>query len=163
MAERLDDKCASECGFVGDCPEGMECPLPKEPEQVPEEEIVALFRTYHGHEGAVLSLAVSDGKTGLSGSADTTMRLWDLATGECLKTLAGHTAHVRAVALTPDGKYAISGGSDKTLKVWDLKPGRCLQTIEAHDDTINAVAVSPDGRFVLSGGRDKAIKRWEFL
>ncbi len=64
MPEKQDDKCASECGFMGDCPEGTNCPLPNEPLKVPEEEIVALYRTYHGHDGAVLSLAVSNGKPG---------------------------------------------------------------------------------------------------
>ncbi len=62
----------------------------------------------------------------------TTVRLWNLDTGACLKTLEGHTHYVDSVALTPDGRRALSGSWDKTLRLWDLDTGDCLKTLEGH-------------------------------
>ncbi len=156
MAEKQDDKCDSECGFMGDCPEGTNCPLPNEPLKVPDEEIVALFRTYHGHDGAVLSLAVSGG-TGLSGSADTTVRLWDLEKGLLLHTFVGHVNDVSSVAFAgPD--TAISGSWDNTLFLWGLKMGVKKHVIKGFDYYIRSVAASPDGHYALVGSGDKNVK-----
>jgi len=43
-----------------------------------------------------------DGTQAVSGSADKTLKIWNLSTGACLKTLSGHTARVLAVAVTPN-------------------------------------------------------------
>ena len=51
--------------------------------------------TFEGHTSSVSSLAFNpNGKTLASGSWDNTIRLWDVITGEHLKTLTGHTGSV---------------------------------------------------------------------
>ena len=65
-----------------------------------------------------------DGRTALSGSSDATLKLWNLASGQELRTFRGYTNFeynvVYAVAFAPDGRTALSGNTDKTLKLWDL-------------------------------------------
>ena len=73
---------------------------------------------------------------------DNTLKVWDLETGQALRTLEGHSDGVNAVAVTPDGKRAVSASWDKTLKVWDLETGRALRTLEGHSDSVNGVAVT---------------------
>ena len=73
-----------------------------------------------------------DGRRAVSGSADRTLKVWDLEQGALLATLEGHGAGVRAVAVTPDGRRAVSGSYDRTLKVWDLEQGALLATLEGH-------------------------------
>lgn len=51
----------------------------------------------------------------VSGSYDHLVKVWALATGECLRTLAGHQAPVLTVAF--DVNKIISGAADKTIKV----------------------------------------------
>ena len=79
------------------------------------------LRTFTGHSSLVNSVAFSpDGRTALSGSWDSWVKLWDVATGKELRTFRGHTHAVYSVAFSPDGRNALSGGSDGTLKLWDL-------------------------------------------
>ena len=94
----------------------------------------------------------------LSGSRDSTLKLWDLATGRLLRTFAGHERMVRAVSLTPDGSHALSGSDDRAVKFWDLTTGQLLRTFAGHENAVSAVAVSPDGRHGLSGSDDRTLE-----
>ena len=49
-----------------------------------------------------------------------------------MRTLAGHSSVVMAVALTPDGRYALSASLDNTIKVWDWQQGQEVRTLAGH-------------------------------
>jgi WD40 repeat protein len=66
-----------------------------------------------------LSVAFSsDGTTLASGSADNTVKLWDVRSGQEVATLKGHASSVWSVAFSSDGKTLASGCDDKTVKLW---------------------------------------------
>ncbi|MGH7453161.1 MAG: WD40 repeat domain-containing protein, partial [bacterium] len=66
-----------------------------------------------------------------TGSNDQTVRLWDVSTGECYKTLLGHTTRIRSVAFSFDGSTIASGSDDQTIKLWNIQTGECLKTLRA--------------------------------
>jgi len=83
-------------------------------------EKLALLYTLTGHTDRVLSIALSaDGRTVVSGSADETIRVWNLSTGKELRIRRGHyIEQVNTVALSTDGQTLASGNNDWTIRVW---------------------------------------------
>jgi eukaryotic-like serine/threonine-protein kinase len=114
-----------------------------------------------GHTAPIRALSLSaDGNLLVSGSADNSIKIWDLATGKLRQTLKGHRAPVTAVALSADGKMLVSGSEDTTLKIWDIPTSTLLHTLSEHTDRIYAVALSSDGRTIASGSQDFTVKLW---
>jgi WD40 repeat protein/serine/threonine protein kinase len=129
-------------------------------------ELLGVFQqqTLKGHSASVSSIALTpDRRIALTGSQDQTARLWELASGRCLRTLESHGGPVAAVALTPDGRLALTGGWDGTARLWELASGRCVRILMPHRDySVTSVALTADGRLALTGGRsDETARLWE--
>ena len=118
-------------------------------------------RMFSGHSGVVNAVAFApDGKTMVTGSADTTVRLWDVATGAEIRRFTGITDTVYAVAFAPDGKTVLAGGYDHTARLWDVATGAELRRF-AGPEKVAAVAFSPDGKWVLTGSADGVARLWD--
>jgi len=102
-----------------------------------------------------------DGKYLISGSSDKTCRLWNLATGSCIRIFEGHTSGVNTVTVTPDSKYMISGSTDGTCRLWNLATGDCIRIFEGHTHSVNSVTVTPDGKRLISGNWLGTIRFWD--
>ena len=115
------------------------------------------LHTLRGHTSTVRCLKMSDANTAISGSRDTTLRVWDIRTGLCRNVLVGHQSSVRCLEIK--GDIVVSGSYDTTAKVWSLTDGRCLQTLHGHFSQIYAIAF--DGRRVVTGSLDTQVRIWD--
>lgn len=90
-----------------------------------------------------------------SGSMDSTVRVWNILTGQCQHTLTGHTSLVGLLGLSPS--YLVSASADKTLRIWDPDTGELRSTLAHHVSTITCF--QHDELKVLSGS-DGALTMW---
>jgi hypothetical protein len=109
-----------------------------------------------GHADRVNSVAFSsDGTRIVSGSPDTSVRVWDASTGAELTRLNSHTGRVNSVAFSSDGTRIVSGSSDKSVRVWDASMGTELGKLNGHAFSVNPTMLShivsaPDYNSVLA-------------
>ena len=75
-----------------------------------------------------------EGRRIVSGSHDSTVRVWDAASGAELACLRGHDESVTSVAFDREGRRIVSGSWDKTVRVWDAASGDCLEVIPGSGD-----------------------------
>lgn len=94
----------------------------------------------------------------ISSSLDNTIKLWDIQTGQCIRTLFGHIQGVWALDF--DKLHIISGSHDKTIRVWDTASGQCLYALEGHYESVRTVRLS-DTR-IVSGSDDGEVIIWDF-
>ncbi|KAI0244446.1 hypothetical protein L0F63_002203 [Massospora cicadina] len=96
----------------------------------------------------------------VTGSADNTIRVWSLQTGQCLRQSFGHLGDV--TCLDMDTLRIVSGSADGTVKVWDLDTGRCMHTLVGHVEAHSPVlCVSLADTRVLAGTGDGHLYMWD--
>lgn len=118
--------------------------------------------TLLGHEGPIRSLAFSpDGLRLVSGSADKSARLWDLADSKFPELLrfSGHAGEVTAVAFNSNATQVISGAADNTLKLWNAVDAVEIKDFPGHVGAIVGVAFDAASQPV-SASADKTIRLW---
>ena len=127
-----------------------------------------LIRTVEGHGESVNFVFLSaDGKYAISETSgmdqdDNTPKLWDVSTGQCLRTFDWAYSSERFISLSADGRYAISASdSEVSLGLWEMSTGHLLRTFEGHSSLVQSVSLSADGKYALSGSADKTLKLWE--
>lgn len=106
-----------------------------------------------GHESRPTSVDFSRvGDLIVSGSSDTSVKIWNAMNGDIISTIRGHNQVVSSVCISPDAKRIASGTADGTIKIWKTSSIR-------HGfrgwPRATAVALSPDGNHIASGDVDK--------
>eukprot|EP00937_MAST-01D_sp_MAST-1D-sp2_P004608 g4608.t1 len=109
----------------------------------------ALAGKLYGHRKSVTCLAAGAGVL-YSGSTDSTVRVWDAATGECTQVLEGHRDRVNCVAVSKNG-VVYSGAGDCTARAWDASTGAQLRVFQGHPNAVQCLALHDAGGLLVTG------------
>ncbi|MDP6779241.1 MAG: WD40 repeat domain-containing protein [Candidatus Latescibacteria bacterium] len=101
-----------------------------------------------------------DGRHVVSGSSDGTLRVWDVETGACLRTISGANLGAYAVAVSPDGSTIAAGCKDGIVREFGFKDGMLIRELKGHRGYVRAMAYTPDGTRLLSSADDGSIRAW---
>jgi F-box and WD-40 domain protein CDC4 len=116
------------------------------------------IRVLTGHHHSVRAIA-AHGDTLVSGSYDSTVRVWKISTGDLLHRLGGHTAKVYSVVLDHERNRCISGSMDNTVRVWSLETGAQLYSLDGHTSLVGLLDLNY-GRLV-SAAADSTLRIWD--
>lgn len=149
------------------------------------------IRTLPGHDHNISAVRfVPSGAAGsplsgnllVSASWDKTLRVWDVTTGYCVKTIQGHVDWVRDVSPSHDGRFFASAGNDRVPRLWDASSGETKSTFLGHEHVVECIVFAPaacyphlatlaglkkpppassSAEFLATGSRDKTIRLWD--
>lgn len=121
-----------------------------------------LLKLLLGHTGQVTSVAMDPYNSFfVTGSADRTMKIWDLASGNLQLTLSGHIMAVRGMAISPRHPYLFSCSEDKTVKCWDLEKNVVIRDYHGHLSAVYTIDIHPELDIIVTGGRDSSVRVWD--
>ena len=155
--------------------------------EIRDQNTEATIQEFDGHQNIVTTAVyMPEGDKVVTGSADQTVRLWDIQTGEELQRFTGHSGPVMSVAVSEDGRFIASSSLDGTVRLIDLStnsetfllengpaledidrftrqsiPFAPLEVIGVDNYPSMGVVFSADGTHLFSSGADNIIRQWE--
>jgi F-box and WD-40 domain protein 1/11 len=96
----------------------------------------SLLMALEGHGAAVNAIQILDNQI-VSASGDRQVKIWNVKTGECLKTISGHNKGIACVQF--DGRRIVSGSSDETVRIFDRATGAEVACLKGHSNLVRTV------------------------
>jgi len=121
------------------------------------------MREYVGHTGSVtcLKLVPKEGAYFVTGGADKTVRVWEVASQKQFRSFQGHLTRITAVGARGDSGQIASGSEDGAIRLWDLNSIDEHRALSEATDSLWAVAFSPDGKRLAAAGSDRSIRVYD--
>jgi WD40 repeat protein/serine/threonine protein kinase len=91
---------------------------------------------------------------------DSSVRLWDVATGQRIAAMGGHTNTVEKVVFSPDGTRLASCSMDQTVRLWNGITGQAVAVLRGHTGEVRRGGFTPDGKYFVSASHDRTLRMW---
>jgi hypothetical protein len=112
---------------------------------------------FEGHNGAIMCLIQYEDLL-ISGSYDNDIKIWDLNSSVCIKTLNGHTGGITSIII--QNGFIISSSMDKSIRMWRLQDFSPAGILDMHKYTVSSI-IPIDEDTIASSSYDKSIRVWD--
>mmetsp|Transcript_5208 Transcript_5208/g.13145 ORF Transcript_5208/g.13145 Transcript_5208/m.13145 type:complete len:1395 (+) Transcript_5208:246-4430(+) len=111
-----------------------------------------------------------DGKLAAVVLFDSSLAIWDMVSGECVKMLQQrgdrnkayvHSGGINGVLMSHDGALVLTYSKDWTARVWDTAAGVCALVLDGHSEDVLSAALSEDCRYAVTGSYDLSARVWD--
>jgi U3 small nucleolar RNA-associated protein 12 len=130
-----------------------------------------------GHRADARAVALSSDDSMLLSCSSGSVKIWNMGTRQCIRTMAMPSAagetegrdgdgsasnSAVSAAFLPGDRYVLVGTKGGNICLFELGSGECVEQHEAHEGAVWSLAVRPDKRGFVSGAADKDVKFWMF-
>lgn len=118
------------------------------------------IQVLEGHEREVTSVVYSpDGQWLASASYDGSIKIWDAASGNHIRTLQDKELDAKTIiAFSPNSQQLASGSEHGIIEIWNMASYSCIQKLDGHSGWVKSISFSPNGQRLVSGSNDWTIK-----
>ncbi len=110
-----------------------------------------------------------DGRLLVTGSWDSSARIWDARTGQTIRKLGReldvpedeHQGRVNCAVFSPDGRWVLTSSDDQTAKLWSTDDWQLVRTLRGHTGPVTHGVFSHDGSRIVTSSEDKTARVWE--
>ncbi|KAF2797621.1 WD40 repeat-like protein [Melanomma pulvis-pyrius CBS 109.77] len=113
-----------------------------------------------GHRNDIRALALSSDDRMLASASSGGLKIWNIRTQNCLRTL--ECGYALCCAFLPGDKIVVVGTKEGDIELYDIAASSLLDKIPAHEGAVWTMQVHPDGKSVVTGSADKSAKFWKF-
>jgi WD40 repeat protein len=109
--------------------------------------MAALF----SHSGSIIATGAGDGS----------IKLWDMATRQLLRSITADAAGINALDFSRDDSRLLSGGFRDGLRIWDVASGESLLRIDCQETPVLLARFSSDARYIAAAMRGGSTRIWD--
>ncbi|KAF1832964.1 WD40 repeat-like protein [Decorospora gaudefroyi] len=120
----------------------------------------ALSVELSGHRNDIRALALSSDDRMLASVSSGGLKVWNVKTQSCLRTL--ECGYALCCAFLPGDKIVVVGTKDGDIELYDIAASSLLDKLSAHEGAVWTMQVHPDGKSLITGSADKSVKFWKF-
>lgn len=119
-----------------------------------------LLRTLAGHRGPVNAVQLR-GNLIVSASGDGIAKLWNLASGLCIKEFPSRDRGLACVEFSPDSRTILAGGNDQVIYHFDANSGELVRELKGHKGLVRSLHLDSANGRIISGSYDYSVKAYD--